>query len=224
MRECAAKRIRSRFVRVLQEKPIAVEIGLFVAVVLIFACIRSCAPSSDTVLLASSSDAGKNATAPAEDGAGASSETTAEKPAVVVYLSGCVASPGVYELDEGSRVVDAIAAAGGASDNAALDALNLARVVADGEHVHIPSIEESASGVSAPSAEEALRRPDGKVNINTATAEQLDALEGIGPSTASKIIEDRSVNGPFSTIEDIKRVPGIGDKKFEALADSICVG
>ena len=143
---------------------------------------------------------------------------------VFVHVGGAVVHPGVQELEEGSRVQDAVEAAGGFADGAARDALNLARVLQDGEQVVVPTEEELTASVS-PSAEvSAAPAARGRINNNTATAEELDALPGIGPATAEKIVADREANGPFSTIEDLKRVSGIGDKKYTELADSVCVG
>ena len=151
-----------------------------------------------------------------------------------VHVGGAVAAPGVYDLAEGARVLDAVEAAGGFAEGAARDALNLARTVSDGEQVVVPSeadiaAQEAASaGVGGASAGAGASAPagsaSGKVNINTASATQLDTLPGVGASTAEKIVADREANGPFKTVEDLKRVSGIGDKKFAALADAICVG
>lgn len=147
----------------------------------------------------------------------------ASVPVVAVHVSGAVANPGVYELPEGSRANDAIAAAGGASEDAVPDALNLARVLSDGEQIIVPTVEEQERLEEAAESGQTLDA-GGKVNINTATVEQLDTLPGVGESTAQKIIADREENGPFSSPEDLKRVSGIGDKKYEDLADLITVG
>ena len=151
-----------------------------------------------------------------------------------VHVGGAVAAPGVYDLAEGARVLDAVEAAGGFAEGAARDALNLARAVSDGEQVVVPSGADSAApvglgGGAGGAAGGAGPRGGGgggggKVNINTASAAQLDTLPGVGASTAEKIVADREANGPFKTVEDLKRVSGIGDKKFAALADAICVG
>ena len=138
-----------------------------------------------------------------------------------VHVGGAVAAPGVYDLAEGARVLDAVEAAGGFAEGAARDALNLARAVSDGEQVVVPSEADIAAGAGASAA---AGGAGGKVNINTASAAQLDTLPGVGASTAEKIVADREANGPFKTVEDLKRVSGIGDKKFAALADAICVG
>lgn len=151
-----------------------------------------------------------------------------------VHVGGAVAAPGVYDLAEGARVLDAVEAAGGFAEGAARDVLNLARAVSDGEQVVVPSeadiaaqeaVSAGAGGAAAGAgASAAAGGAGGKVNINTASAAQLDTLPGVGASTAEKIVADREANGPFKTVEDLKRVSGIGDKKFAALADAICVG
>lgn len=143
---------------------------------------------------------------------------------IVVHVAGAVLNPGMQELKSGSRVGDAIDAAGGCAEDALPDALNLARVLKDGEQVLVPTSQEGKQDIPLAPADPPSRAPSGKVDINTASAEALDALPGIGPSTAEKIVDDRKLNGPFNSVEDLKRVSGIGDKKFAALVDSICVG
>lgn len=145
-------------------------------------------------------------------------------PTIAVHVSGAVAAPGVYELEEGARVADAVEHAGGFLEGAAENALNLARVLNDGEQVVVPTAEEHAAQQSAAEASGGAAGVGGKVNINTASVEQLDTLPGVGESTAQKIIADREANGPFSSPEDLKRVSGIGDKKYAELADLITVG
>ena len=124
-----------------------------------------------------------------------------------------------------SRVAHVLELAGGSTDGAALESVNLARVLSDGEQVHIPSREDLASGLySASQSQGAASSVSAvRVNINTAGIEQLVTLDGIGESTARKIIEDRESNGSFASVEDIMRVSGIGRKKFEAIEDRICV-
>lgn len=153
-------------------------------------------------------------------------EAEHEKQVIYVHVSGAVRDSGLVELEYGARVADAIEAAGGPSDDAYTDAINLARRVEDGEHVHLPSSGETEQGMVAPPQTIDLSSPgipSGKVNINTANAAELEELPGIGPSTAQKIISDRDSNGPYEAPEDLKRVSGIGDKKFDALEDLICV-
>ncbi len=164
-------------------------------------------------------------------------EPAAAVPATVfVHVGGAVASPGVYEMPASSRVADAIELAGGFSADGAADAVNLARPVVDGERIIVPTQEEyaaagtgwdaaaqEAAGASGAAAGDAEAAP-ALVNINTATAEELQTLSGVGPSTAEKIVADRDANGPFETCEDLQRVSGIGEKKYAAIADFICVG
>lgn len=145
---------------------------------------------------------------------------------VFVHVSGAVSNPGLYELEEGARVADAIAAAGGFSENALTDSCNLAKILIDGEKITIASASEEGQG----DAQEQFAASDGNqpgsagpININTATAAELESLPGIGNATAQRIIADRQTNGPFSTIEDLTRVSGIGQKKLEALSGLVCV-
>lgn len=122
---------------------------------------------------------------------------------------------------------DAVNAAGGFLPDASPDAINLARVLQDGEQVVIPTLEQVESGTAASASvtgsTAAAAGAQVVVNINTAGVEELDTLPGVGPATAQAIIDERESNGPFASIEDIQRVSGIGEKKFEKLRDSICV-
>jgi competence protein ComEA len=143
-----------------------------------------------------------------------------------VYVSGAVARPDVYELSPDSIVKDAIEAAGGPSGEADLNRINLARRVHDEEQIYVPQKGEESPLISPPSGSSlpsSSSQGDGKVNINTATVEELDTLPGIGPSIAQRIIDYRTANGPFQSIEDIKNVRGIGDATFEKLKDKIMV-
>lgn len=140
---------------------------------------------------------------------------------VTVDVSGAVATPSVVTLAEGSRVADAIDAAGGALPEADLAQLNRAARLTDGEKVHVPVAGEQVAGVAGPTDTSSASQQ--LININTATEAELDVLPGVGPSTAEAIVADREENGPFSNIEDLMRVSGIGEKKFEKLAGQICV-
>ena len=151
----------------------------------------------------------------------------------VVHVDGAVVSPGVFELSVRSpRVRDAVAAAGGLSDEADTSSINLAAAVADGQKVHVPTAGEAnlpavcdaGKGPGQPtSPTSASTSSPGPVNINMADVEALKALPGIGEATAQAIIEDRKANGPFRSPEDLMRVSGIGEKKFARLKDGICV-
>lgn len=142
---------------------------------------------------------------------------------VVVHVAGAVMRPGVVYLPSGSRVQGAINAAGGFLGSAAQDALNLARVITDGEQIYVPTSDEVKSGALAGKVgvPQAQQPTNALVDLNSADAELLDTLPGVGPATAQRIIADREKNGSFLAPEDLKRVPGIGEKKFEALADLV---
>jgi competence protein ComEA len=144
-----------------------------------------------------------------------------------VYVTGAVAHPDVYLLAPGSIVKDAIEAAGGASDDADLVGINLAQELGDQQQLYVPSQGETAppppitGGEVKPSP--GPKALDGKININTATVEELDTLPGIGPAFAQRIIEYRESNGPFMSIEDIVLVSGIGDATFAKIKDLITI-
>lgn len=136
---------------------------------------------------------------------------------VFVHVSGSVTTPGLYVLNEGARVVDAVAAAGGFTPDADEAAVNLARPLGDGEQLLVPAIGASAeAGAPAPAG-------DGRVNLNTADAGQLDTLPRIGPAMADRIIQWRDANGRFTSVEDLLAVPGIGAKMLETLRDLVTV-
>ena len=142
---------------------------------------------------------------------------------VRVHVSGAVENPGVYTLPPGAIVQDAINAAGGLSNSATLETINLASPLKDGEQVFVYSsseIEQSGRFSSTPS--DAIPSPL-QININTADVSDLELLPGIGPSLAQKIIEFRQENGPFETIDDLLDVSGIGPSKLEEIIDHIVV-
>lgn len=138
-----------------------------------------------------------------------------------VYISGAVAHPDVYTLPPGAIVRDAVDAAGGLTAEADRDRINLAQRLSDGEHVHIPRIGEAPTPI--PQANEGTSAPSGPININTATQAELETLPGIGPALAQRIIDYREEHGPFTSIEQIQNVSGIGPAKFEAIKDLITV-
>lgn len=129
--------------------------------------------------------------------------------ALVVYVSGAVRRPGVLRLREGDRVVDAVEAAGGASSRADLSAVNLAARVADGQQVVVPTRGGGGGGGASGTA--------GPVSLSTATIEQLDALDGVGPGLAQKIVDYRTQHGGFRSLDELGEVPGIGEKRLESL-------
>lgn len=136
---------------------------------------------------------------------------------VTVHVSGAVRSPGVRSLADGSRVADALAAAGGATGEADLHALNLARPLRDGEQVVVPVVGAgavaSADGVTA----------DGRVDLNRADAGELETLPGVGPVLAARIVAWRDQHGPFTDVGQLREVAGIGEKSFQALVDRVVV-
>lgn len=136
---------------------------------------------------------------------------------VLVHLLGAVVKPGLYELREGDRAVDAVAAAGGFTPEADAAGINLARIVADGEQIVVPVL--GAVPASVPPGSPA----DGLVDLNTADAASLDTLPGVGPATAQAILDWRDERGRFASIEDLMSVSGIGEKTFAALEDLVRV-
>lgn len=143
---------------------------------------------------------------------------------IFVHVLGAVARPGLFELKNGARVMDAIAAAGGLTAEADPAGVNLARTLSDGEQFYVPRPGELPPGLpAAPTAAGAGTPPMTKINLNTATVADLDSLPRIGPSMAQRIIDYRATNGRFTSVDGLRDVAGIGDKTFEALKDLITV-
>jgi competence protein ComEA len=134
---------------------------------------------------------------------------------LVIDVAGAVRRPGLYRLRSGSRIDDAIAAAGGVTAKAQLDAVNLAAPIADGEQVVVPG--RGALGATAASPPAAGSAPSAPLDLNTATAEQLDSLPGIGPVTAQKILDYRAQHGAFHSVAELEGVPGIGPGRLSQL-------
>ncbi len=160
---------------------------------------------------------------------------------VKVHVAGAVRNPGVYELSSTQRVVDAVRAAGGATAAADLESINLAQTIVDTEQIYVPvRVRRSPAPTRRPEPRLRPKRTStvtsvpvtagspvftvpSKVNINTATASQLDELPGVGPSTAKQIIAYRQSKGPFSKVEDLLNVPGIGPAKLDAMRPMVTV-
>lgn len=159
---------------------------------------------------------------------------------IYVYVAGEVNNPSVVELEEGQRVADAIEKAGGLTDSGEIKNINLAYKLQDGEKLYIPSLDEVMEseeentnidyitsgindGENQKNNNSESNIDNGLVNINTATQTELETLDGIGPSTAKKIIDYREENGKFNSIEEIQNVSGIGNAKYEAIKNDICV-
>ncbi len=157
--------------------------------------------------------------------------TEEEEPSakIKVHIAGYVLNEGIIELEEGARIQDAIEAAGGLTEDADIEKVNLAYKIEDGQKIYIPNKQEAQeediiivkneNGEGIISGEEQSE----KVNINTANQTELETLPGIGPSTALKIIEYRELNGKFRDIEELKNVPGIGEAKFKNIENAVTI-
>lgn len=159
---------------------------------------------------------------------------------IMVHITGAVNNPGIIELKTNSRIADAIDKAGGVRDDANIEKINLAYIIEDGMKVYIPSIQDKEEVKNNnDDTEKYIEKDDqlktnnnnniqnskksAKININTATQTELEELPGIGPSIALKIIKYRDENGKFKTIEDIKKVSGVGDSKYAKIKDIISI-
>jgi competence protein ComEA len=159
-------------------------------------------------------------------GRGSSTTTVAQSADIVVDVVGAVVRPGLVTVGVGTRVADAVAAAGGGRRDADLDQVNLAQPLTDGVRVVIPVIGQPSAPVAGVSGATVSgtadgTAPSGPIDLNSATAEQLDALPGVGPATAKAIIDHRTKNGPFRSVDDLLDVRGIGPAKLDALRDSV---
>ncbi|GLI29046.1 hypothetical protein ARHIZOSPH14_32880 [Agromyces rhizosphaerae] len=186
------------------------RIGVGAAVVLFLGSLAGAA------LLSAWSGGGGTVEAPADGPAPATeSSVVLEEPVLLVHVAGAVRRPGLVQLAQGARVVDAIAAAGGLAEDAAADAVNLARPVADGEQLVVPVVGEAADaappGVSG----------DGRVRLSTADQATLETLPGIGPALAQRIIDWRAANGGFSDVEQLREVAGIGEVTLGRLRELV---
>ena len=165
------------------------------------------------------------------------SETAEIEEKIVVHITGAVKKEGVIYLKKGARIVDAIKEAGGETKEADLSQVNLAYELQDGQKIYIPNKNEKVSqyiistngetidsnGANTGNESTSTSKEGAKVNINTATQNELDGLPGIGPALAQRIIDFREENGNFKSIEDIQNVKGIGDSKFDEIRDKIVV-
>jgi competence protein ComEA len=172
---------------------------------------------------------------PPRAGGSASRATGSPTTLIFVHVLGAVRRSGLFQLHEGARVMDAVAAAGGFTETADPAAVNLARIVGDGEQLYVPVLGEAQPGAppgaavgngnpaggagtgNGPSA------PTGKINLNTAGVAELETLPRIGPAMAQRIIDFRDANGRFASIDDLRNITGIGEKTFEGLKDLVTV-
>lgn len=168
-------------------------------------------------LVESPDDAGPEATSQ-DGGPGAAS---AEPRTVTVHVTGAVTAPGLVTLPAGSRVGDAVVAAGGTAWDADPERLNLARLVEDGEHIHLPRRGEGQNLPNDGDVTGAGIDPQGRIDINRASEHQLQELPGIGPAKAAAIVAHREEHGPFREPGDLRAVSGIGERTFQQLAELI---
>ncbi len=214
-----------------KQKRILGIVGILVAIGIIYYIYYGMGSKEETnleadILMASNSANSQNSTSQ-------NLEAT-EEDMIIIHVTGAVKNPGIVRLKEGSRIEDAIEAAGGLTENADITDVNLAYILDDGIKLKIPNIsdeevteedilienngeniiEDTTNGTSSSS---------GMININKASQTELETLPGIGSSLATKIIEYREQNGKFGSIEEIKNVSGIGESKYENLKDFICV-
>ncbi len=232
----AGARLRARGTAVLAVLGVAVVAGVVFALRVTFA-ERAAEPvpvapnrtglvaRSMPVAFASGSVSGLGSTLPPTGDAGAAVRR------LVIHVVGDVADPGVVRVSEGSRVVDVITAAGGALASADLERINLAKVVVDGEQVHVPAPgEQLLPGANGTGVSGAARQgsgagavASGPVNLNTADLDQLDTLPGVGPVLAQRILDWRIAHGRFSAVDELGEVSGIGEKLLAQLTPKVTV-
>lgn len=209
----------------------ALLVGSVVTVALVglawFALFRPDPPAAElTIPYASTTEPSGSSPLTVPDPAAGSDAPDGEPATILVHAAGAVVHPGVYSMAPGARVSDLLAVAGGPRPEADLDRVNLAAPIADGSRVYVPERGEDPPPVvagDAPSGSSggAPVDPGQTVNLNTATASELEALPGVGPATAAAIVEHRERTGPFASVDDLLEVRGIGEAKLAALRDRV---
>ena len=229
-----------------KQKVIIVIIGSMIIIAFLYYIYTK----EDNMVISTEETAEKNLVGNTVENLEENKETTKENTnKIIVHVSGAVNKEGIVELEENSRISDAISKAEGLKENADTKKINLAYKLEDGMKIYIPTIEESMNqneqnqnesqslmdqtSQYITSSSEIIQdgqtngtsetKTNEKININTATQTELETLPGIGPSTSLKIVNYRKENGNFKTIEDIKEVSGIGEVKYENIKDLICV-
>lgn len=202
-------------------KIVAIATSIFIILaVAIFSVVRAQSVSVEKVSPISRADGSGGASA---------SNIITDEVTVFVHVVGAVKRPGVVELASNSRVRDALEAAGGATDQAAVSGVNLARIVTDGEQLRIPTHDEfvqmSASTQDSPNSSLDATLPNGSslINLNVASSGDLESLPGIGPALARRIVDWRSSNGGFKTVDDLDSVSGIGEKLLDQIRELVTV-
>lgn len=203
---------------------VAAVVALAVAVVVVVLGLRSSRPPVEEVLPVAT-------TVASDDGARATSAPSTTTGPVVAHAAGAVRTPGLHELPAGARVADLLDASGGALDDADLDRLNLAAPLTDGARVYVPRRGETeiptALGPVAPSSDTGANEAEEAVEpvaLNQAGSEELERLPGVGPATATAILEHRRSNGPFRHVDDLLDVRGIGEAKLEQIRELVVLG
>jgi competence protein ComEA len=204
--------------------------ALSVATVLAGAVWLLRAPTPDTVTSLPVADGAgvTRSTLPQPTAAPTTAPVTNVPQPIVVHVAGAVNHPGVFTLPPGSRANAAVEAAGGPAPDGELDGLNLATPLTDGQRVYVPAVGEVDSVAvsdfgAAPATQPGTAAPSGPLDLNKATAADLEQLPGVGPATAAAIVDDREQNGPYATVDDLDRVSGIGPARLEAIRDLVTV-
>lgn len=177
----------------------------------------------EAALPRASTASGRSSSTAVAAGAATATPVTTAAPVIVVQAAGAVVRPGVYRLPAGSRVADLVAAAGGPAADADLDRATLAAKLTDGQRVAVPRVGQAAEPVGGASSGSASAAPDAAapLDLNAATAAELDALPGVGPATAAAIVAYRDKHGHFRSVDELTDVPGIGPAKLAALRDLV---
>lgn len=201
--------------------PGGASVAALIAVVVLIAAVgvwRHAATREHSRALAQSSSEGEESEAASVAAGPSAPQSSGEHADVVVYVSGAVASPGVLTLPATSRVIDAITAAGGATPEADLESINLARILVDGEQIRVGVVGESPPSASAGTGTDA----QACVRLATATETELQTLPGIGPALATRIISYRATHPRLTSVEELDDVPGIGPSLIEKIRPGVC--
>ena len=201
--------------------PGGASVAALIAVVVLIAAVgvwRHAATREPSQALAQSSSEGEESEAASVAAGPSAPQSSGEHADVVVYVSGAVASPGVLTLPATSRVIDAITAAGGATPEADLESINLARILVDGEQIRVGVVGESPPPASAGTGTDA----QACVRLATATETELQTLPGVGPALAQRIISYRATHPRLTSVEELDDVPGIGPSLIEKIRPGVC--
>lgn len=214
------------------KKKIIISIILIVLIIILFMIYMITSNTNDEISLESLTVSGNTAESNVVENLEAEEELETEK--IAIHIIGEVNKEGIVYLEAGSRIVDAIKEAGGATKEADLSQINLAYELQDGQKIYIPNKNEKISEyitmssgnnviIEENNSSAETERKENKVNINTANVNELDNLPGIGPSLAQRIIEYREENGNFKSIEELQNVKGIGDAKYSDIKDNVTI-